>query len=266
MPRAPHAIEQETSGRFLDAGRRVAWIGTLCILLAVVSRCQNGATSARTSEVGKVDASIPTAPFDASRKVVEAGVPPTTLRDPECGPVPAYVVRSPKGGVTSTPAALDAEPGLVTLTWVKGKRRRVPERLFPGKGTMSPEHDEHEVALVLSRGKKELRVALGTETGYFQAESQRACGATHSRPLVADANGELSSIGFSMGGWAGFAARLERPGLLQILRFAGSDGRCSDVGVERTEVRRVEVPADASFVEALRVDEVASGDGGMCGR
>lgn len=264
MLRDPHAIEEETSWRLLDARRWVGWIGTLCILL--VSSCQNGATSARSSEVGKVDASIPKVAVEAPRKVVESGVPATLPRDPECGPVPAYVVRSPKGGVASTPAALDGEPGLVTLTWVKGKSRRVPERLFPGKGIMSPEHDEHEVALVLSRGKKELRVALGTETGNFEAESQRACGATHSRPLVADANGELSSIGFSMGGWAGFAARLERPGMLQIIRFAGSDGRCSDVGVERTEVRRVEVPADASFAEALRVDEASStGDGGTCG-
>jgi hypothetical protein len=267
MPGAPHAIEEETSDGFLDAGRRVGWIGTLCILLAVLSSCQNGATSARTTDVGRVDASIPPATVDASREVVEAGVPPTTRRNPECGPVPAYVVRSPKGGVASTPAALDGEPGRLTLTWVKGKRRRVPERLIPGKGAVSPEHDEHEVALVLSRGNKELRVALGTEIGNFQPELQRACGATHSRLLVADANGELSSIGFSMGGWAGFAARLERPGLLQIVHFAGSDGRCADVGVERTEVRRVEVPADASFVEALRVDEVAStGDGGTCER
>lgn len=186
---------------------------------------------------------------------------PSSRRDPECGPTPEYTVRA-GSNLAPLRASLGEERGEVTLAFEKGRSRHVPERPVPGKPAVVAEHDEHDVTLVVARGTREVRIPLGSESGTFDAEEAR-CWATP-RAVTPSPDLELTRISFTMGGSAGFVVRLLRPGLLQVVHFSGADGKCSDVGIQRAEVRRVEVPTDVAFVVVVRATDIPLDGGGGC--
>lgn len=148
----------------------------------------------------------------------------------------------------------------MTLVFEKGRRRRIPERPVPGKPAVVAEHDEQDVTLVVARGKRAVRIPLGSESGTFDVEAATCWGTP--RAVTPSADLELTRISFTMGGSAGFVVRLLRPGLLQVVHFSGADGKCSDVGIQRVEVRRVEVPSDVAFVAVVRTTDIPL-DGGV---
>lgn len=133
---------------------------------------------------------------------------PSSRRDPECGPTPEYTVRA-GSNLGLLRASLGEERGEVTLLFEKGRRRRIPERPVPGKPAVVAEHDEHDVTLVVARGKREVRIPLGSESGTFDAEEAR-CWATP-RAVTPNPDLELTRISFTMGGSAGFVVPSARP-------------------------------------------------------
>lgn len=176
-------------------------------------------------------------------------------RDPDCGPVPAYFVKPGKPAPNLVIPDFSKESGPITLAWRKRQRKHIPEAPIPGKKAVVAEHDLHAVELLVSRGKQVLRIEIGAETGYFDPRSHRFCDSNSTgHEVTPNADLELSRLSFSMGGEAGFVVRLLRRGVLQLVHFTGADGKCSDLSIERTEVRQIAVPPDATFVEALRVE------------
>ena len=174
-------------------------------------------------------------------------------RSPTVVARPASPGTRPKGGNSGEPAWPEVATGTkLTLTWTIYAPH--PDPAYPDDGLRA----RHIVELVAQVGGVARRLRLPPQAGGFFENDQSLC---HPEML---GPGEVSSIGFYLGGVAGFFVRRGPDDTLTIHGFVSTDGLCTDPAGNTIACPRptkalatMRIPANVSIVEAIVVRDEA---------
>jgi hypothetical protein len=177
---------------------------------------------------------------------------------PGCG---AHDTSSRSAAGPAEPALLDspawpADGKLVKLAWVVPPSS--PDPAYPDMESMV----RRDLQLIVRVGNVERRLVLAA-SGPLLPEHQKACGAAEG---TLREPGDLATIQFGRGSFGGYAVRKDSPTSIAVHSWSWDDGGCPDekgdahpCPRESTVVRRVQVPASATFEETLEGVDAAGG-------